>query len=57
MVFLQVIVQQKHTEVTSFCMQFEKTGCGLLREAFRGRESGLLAEKVGGKEEHHSWKM
>ena len=33
--FLQKVVRQKDTHVTSFCMHFEKVGRGLQREAFR----------------------
>ena len=32
--FLWNVVRQSHTDLTSFCMQFEKIGCGLLRKAF-----------------------
>ena len=33
LVFLWKVVRQNDTDVTSFCMQFEKLGPGLLREA------------------------
>ena len=32
-VFLRKLVRQRRTDVTSFCMQFEKIGRGLLWEA------------------------
>ena len=32
--FLWKLVRHRHTDVTSFCMQFEKIGLGLLQEAF-----------------------
>ena len=32
--YLRKLVQQQSTDVTSFCMQFQKRGSGLLREAF-----------------------
>ena len=35
LVFLRKVVRQKCAALTSFCMQFEKVECGLLREAFR----------------------
>ena len=45
LVFLRKVVRQSHTDVTSLCMQFEKIGSGLLREAFRGEGSVLLAKR------------
>ena len=41
--FLQKVVKQSHTDVTSFCMQFEKIGRGLLGkflECFVSRKRG-----------------
>ena len=35
------------TNVTSFCMQFEKRGCGLLREAFQGKREWTVCWKRG----------
>ena len=34
--FLRKLLYLRHTDVTSFCMQFEKRRRGLLREAFVG---------------------
>ena len=42
--FLQKLVRQCRTDMTSFCMQFEKRDVGYCRRLF------LLAEKEGGKE-------
>ena len=33
--FLRKVIRQNSTDVTSFCVQFEKVGHGLLREAFQ----------------------
>ena len=38
--FLRKVFRQSHTDVTSFCMQFEKIGRWLLREAFVSRKRG-----------------
>ena len=43
----QVTVRQKRADVTSFCMQFKKIGCWLLREASGVRGSALLAKREG----------
>ena len=45
---MQKVVRQKHTDVTSFCMQFEKIGHGLLRKAFRREKECVLAEREEG---------
>ena len=53
LVFLWKLVRQRRTDVTSFCMLFEKGGCELLQEAFGSEEllgvrgSALLAEREG----------
>ena len=47
LLFLRKVVKQNHTDVTLFCMKFEKIGCGLLREAFWGEGGALLAEREG----------
>ena len=45
------------TNVTSFCMQFEKWGRGLLREAFRSKGEWAGGWKLEGeKGEYQSWK-
>ena len=47
--FLRKAVMQSHIDVTSFRMQFEKIGRGLLPEFFFGvRGSALLAERKRG---------
>ena len=45
--FLRKLVRQRRTEVTSFCMQFEKIGHGLLLEAFWSEGVALIAEREG----------
>ena len=40
--FLWKVVRQSHNHVTKFCIQFEKIGRGLLREAFRNEEECLV---------------
>ena len=40
--FLRRLVLQRHTNVMSFCMQFEKRGCGLLWKALQS-EGELFA--------------
>ena len=49
MIFLWKVIRQNDTNLTSFFMQFEKVGCGLLQKAFQSEGSGLLAEREGGK--------
>ena len=46
-VFLRKLVKQRRTDVISFCMQFEKMGCGLLREAFRSEGECFFGQKRG----------
>ena len=46
-VFLRKVVRQSHTDVTSFCMQFEKIGRGLLWEAFQSEGDCFLPKKRG----------
>ena len=46
--FLQKVVRQKDTHVTSFCMHFEKVGRGLQREAFRRQGECIVSQKRGG---------
>ena len=48
MFFLLKVVRQSHTDVMSFCMQFKKIGCGLLREAFRREGECFVSRKRGG---------
>ena len=43
--FLWKVVRQSHTDVTSFCMQFEKIGRGLLRQAFRSEGECFFSRK------------
>ena len=38
--FFQKLVRQQRAHVTSFCMQLEKWGHGLLREAFHSERGG-----------------
>ena len=58
LVFLQKVVRQSHTNVTSFCMQFEKIGRGLLREAFQSEGEFLVNQKRWGEiKKDRSWKM
>ena len=47
LVFLRKVLRQSHTDVTSFHMQFEKEGHGLLREAFQGEGECLVSQKRG----------
>ena len=49
LVFLQKLVGQQRTDVTSFCMQFEKIGRGLLRQAFQSEGEYFVSRKRGGK--------
>ena len=50
------LVRQWCINVTSFCMQFEKWGCGLLREAFRGEwECFFCWKREGGKINYNSF--
>ena len=43
--------------MTSFFVQFEKVGCGLLREAkWKEGEWAVLVEAKGMKKEYRSWK-
>ena len=44
--FLWKVVRQNDTDVTSFCMQFEKIGRGLLREG--KRRVGCVGQREGG---------
>ena len=46
-VFLRKLVKQRRTDVKSFRMQFEKMGCGLLREAFRSEGECFFGQKRG----------
>ena len=46
----------KSLGLTSFHMQFEKIGCGLLQEAFMSEGSVLLAEREGEIRRDRSWK-
>ena len=53
-VFLRKGVKQKRTDVTSFCIQLEKWGRGLLREAFRSvGECLLCVHKASCSNPHH----
>ena len=54
--FLRKLVRQRRTEVTSFCMQFEKIGHGLLWEAFWSEGVALKAEREGEIRKYQSWK-
>ena len=46
--FAEKVVGQSPTDLTSFRMQFETIGCGLLRKLFGVRGSALLAEREWG---------
>ena len=52
LLFLQKVVRQSNTNVASFCMQFDKIGCGL--SGVRG--SALFAEREGEIRKDWSWK-
>ena len=43
------VVKQNGTDMTSFCMQFEKLRSGLLREDFRRKGECVVSRKKGGK--------
>ena len=45
---MQKPVKQRRTDVISFCMQFEKGGRGLLREAFRNEGESVGSGKSDG---------
>ena len=45
---LQKLDRQWHKDRTSFCMQFEKIGRGLLREAFQSEGECFVSRKRGG---------
>ena len=47
--FLRKVVRQNENNVMSFCMQFEKVGHGLLREAFWREGECVVSRKRGGK--------
>ena len=55
--FLRKLVRQGCTDVTSFCMQFEKWGRGLLQKAFPSEGKSFAGWKRGGKRKYWSWKM
>ena len=42
------VIRQNRTNVTSFCIQFEKVGCGLLRETFWREGECFVSQKRGG---------
>ena len=46
--FLRTVVRQSHANVTSFHMQFEKIGCGLLQEAFQSKMECFVSRKRKG---------
>ena len=48
LVFLRMVMKQKCPDVMSLCMQFEKVGCGLLREAFQSERECFVSQKRGG---------
>ena len=50
-VFLRKLVMQHCTNVTSFCMQFEKRGSWLVWEAFRSKGESFVGWKHGGQRE------
>ena len=47
MFFLQKVIKQNGTNMTSVCMQFKKVGCGLLWKLFEESRSAFLAEREG----------
>ena len=47
--FLRKVVRVNGTDVTSFCMQFEKLRHELLREDFRRKGEFVVSQKRGGK--------
>ena len=53
---MKMYSQKKCTDVMSFCMQFEKIGSGLLREALRSKGGALLAKREGEIKKYRSWK-
>ena len=58
--FLRKSSEQRRTTMTSFCMQFEKWGCGLLQEAFRSEGECFVSWQRGGKRNfffklHEKW--
>ena len=50
--FLQKVVRQNDTVLMSLCMQFEKLGHGLLREAFQSEGECFVSLKRGGYVHH-----
>ena len=51
LVFLQKVVRQNGTDMTSFHVQFEKVGLGLMQEEFQSKgESAVCRKRGGGKE-------
>ena len=52
--FLRNRLYLGHTSVTSFCVQFEKVGHGLLREGKRREGEWAVSRSEGDKEEYRS---
>ena len=46
--FFEELVRQRRTDMTSFCMQFEKSELRLQREAFRSEGECFVGPKRGG---------
>ena len=45
--FLRKVIRQSHTDVMSFCMQFEKIGRGLMQEPVWSKGQCAISQKRG----------